>query len=229
MLFRSGFGRHPSQFMPASSLGQTISLLASNGLLPSEWRSFSAPRIPAAKKTWHYLIRKALRTNWIFHAQAWYCLANDGYFYCPPAPLVLAAAADHCLGHAYMSQCPGVSPLDLRRWRAETRARRQRVSVEQIHADVEVATQTLLQLPKSCIEGFEFRVADSKIKELPEASAILGEPVMYSYQDFLSGRQKVSIRNGGFQQIRSWMNWANRHMTDVYGDPARGFAGGYLS
>lgn len=63
------------------------------------------------------------------------------------AHLRMVAAADHCLGAAYKGQCPGVSPEDLMRWRAESRAAFQRRPVEDVLADIQAAQQALADAP----------------------------------------------------------------------------------
>lgn len=223
-----GYECGPSLFMPASSIGQTIGLLAKHGQLPISWRSFSKGSMPTLNGAIHYVVRHRLHSNWIFHQKSWYCLSSDGFFHEVPRGYVLAAAADHCLGHAYKEACPGVDAGELRQWRIRTRARWQGVSKKQIEAGIECAAETIRRLPRVMLGGFEFRLAETEIKEVAEASAILGEPVMYSRLDSRSGRLKVAARNGCFQQMKSWMDWAKIHLSDVYGDPARGFAGGYL-
>jgi len=60
-----------------------------------------------------------------------------------PREYILAAAADHCLAAAYRGECPGVDPDELMRWRAESRARFQRRSVDDVLADIERARQAL--------------------------------------------------------------------------------------
>lgn len=224
-----GYGRHPSQFLPASSLGQSIAVLAAHGMLPPAWRAFERNAIPFVKGSWHYVVRDSLWCNWLYQAGRWYCLGCDGFFHEIPTNLVLAAAADHCLGHAYRQRCPGVTVEALREWRAKSRAKWQGIPLEQLYRDIEDAVDQLRQLPTVEVGGYEYRLAETRFKELPEASALLGEPVIYSQIDRRSGRLKVAVRNGCVQQMKSWMSWARSHMKDVYGDPARGFAGGYLT
>src|SRR5690606_9451731 len=65
-----------------------------------------------------------------------------------PVRFVLCAAADHCLGAAYRGECPGVDPDALMRWRAESRAKFQGRSVEEVLADVERAQDALRAAPE---------------------------------------------------------------------------------
>lgn len=113
-----GYGRPPEDFMTASSIGQVIAELARLGRLPTTWRKhdwtpgvyYYAPTFtPAA-----YSAASPSISRWI---------VGDRFEI--PYGLVLAAAADHCLAHAYAGDCPGVDPDALMRWRAETRAAHQ--------------------------------------------------------------------------------------------------------
>ena len=144
--------------------------------------------------------------------------------------LKLVAAADHCLSHAYKGLCPGIDHAALRLWRAVSRSGHQGCSPREILQRVDKAMEKIRQLPRIRIEGHE--VADSigagKIRELPEACAVLGVPVQYEMADRETNRDKVGILGGCPDVTAAWMKWAREAgLADVYGDPARGFAGGY--
>lgn len=176
--------------------------------------------------------------------QVWEYLINGGGLEGEPMKLVLqaqeagfrqweaelAAAADHCLGHAYRGRCPGVDPVALRLWRAMTRAHHQGVRPADILDRVEDAFIQLRSLPETRIGGVNFRDARGEtIPELPEASAQMGEPVIYSLTDSRSKREKVGVLNGIPEAVEAFMSAApDMGLVDVYGDPQRGFAGGYL-
>ncbi len=70
-----------------------------------------------------------------------------------------------------------------------------------------------------------------KIAELPEASAREGLCFISDGLSDRDGRVKTVCQSGSPHQIRAFMeNWAPAQgMVDVYGDPARGFAGAYVS
>lgn len=139
----------------------------------------------------------------------------------------LAAAADHCLGHAYAGLCPGINPGELALWRAITRAEHQKVQPREIIERVTQAKKEIAQLPTVTIGDWTFRDAGrKKIRELPEASAQLGIPVQYE-MDERDGRVKVGILGGCADLIQTWMDHHSDHLEDVYGDPERGYAGGY--
>jgi hypothetical protein len=143
--------------------------------------------------------------------------------------LSITAAADHCLSHAYKGLCPGVNPDALRKWRAKTRAQFQGITVAKLESQVEQAVVTLRQKPVITINGENFIDArESKLKEFSEASAIIGESVMYKIYDFNSKRMKVGVLGGESHKISAWLRWAETFLVDTYGDPQRGYAGGYL-
>jgi hypothetical protein len=67
------------------------------------------------------------------------------------------------------------------------------------------------------------------VPELPEAAAREGRCFISSITD-RDGRVKVVCQAGSPEQIHAFLDqWAPIHgLVDTYGDPARGFAGGYL-
>lgn len=175
-----------------------------------------------------------------------------------PQDLVLAAAADHCLAAAYRGECPGVDPDELTRWRAETRAAFQGRPVEDVLADVAIATMALREAPLVSIgfdvdapgcahhrgyadpgcgdcdyDGGALLVRDLRgrdVPELPEAAVREGVAYLATVTE-RDGRTKVVL--GGHttpECVRAFMSeWAPAHgLVGVYGDPARGFAGAYM-
>lgn len=152
--------------------------------------------------------------------------------------LLLVAAADHCLGAAYRGECPGVDPDELMQWRAETRAAHQGRSVYDVLADVEAAQEALRRAkPLQLVEAgralddpwvFDLR-RDEPIPELPEAAMRMGLPYVAGPIIGPDGRRKITC-SGRAEHIRAFLDdWAPRQgLIDTYGDPERGFAGGYL-
>ncbi|MBA1247623.1 hypothetical protein [Pseudomonas luteola] len=149
----------------------------------------------------------------------------------PTPELQLAAAADHCLSAAYKGLCPGVDPAELRAWRIASRSNWQKINPDQLRATIEAAIEQVKALKPISIAGHEFFDAmDHDIPELSEASAMLGRPVMYSMPEPRSGRIKVGALNGSPDMLQAWMSCAREvlGLEDVYGNPIRGYAGGYL-
>lgn len=148
----------------------------------------------------------------------------------PNERLMIIAAADHCLGAAYRGLCPDVDPTMLRRWRSQSRAAWRRLSVDKFTHEVDLAIEAVRGLPMIEVGGHLFADAtDREISELSEASAISGIPVMYALHDTRSGRNKAGALNGTPEAMTAWLNWAFANLRDAYGDPHRGFAGGYLN
>lgn len=143
----------------------------------------------------------------------------------------LAAAADHCLAAAYRGECPGVDPDALMRWRIKTRAAFQGRSTEELLADVERARASLREAPTIDIGSTAVRdLRACSVPELPEAAVRDGVAYIATVA-FREGRRKIVL--GGHttpETVRAFMDtWAPAQgLTDIYGDPARGFAGGYL-
>lgn len=294
-----GYGRPPEDFMAASSIGQVLSVLRRHG--------------PA-----------------FFDAGEW--ITCDGgeprdvggfvigmpYADTVPHEMVLAAAADHCLAHAYAGRCPGVDPDDLLAWRIVSRAKFQNRSARDILLDVELARRALRDAPMApcdyslerwcercgphsmwcsrcyacacgwdesepyygfiCTwvidmrraytvtttlvapfaegatvdssgvgdsrevvfgdleegvwdEGGHHTVVQRGVPELPEAAAREGVAYLATVVE-RDGREKVVLGGAASpEMVREFIErWAPAQgLTDIYGDPARGFAGGYLS
>jgi|SRR5579885_395507 len=161
-----------------------------------------------------------------------------------PDEYLLAAAADHCLTAAYKGQCPGVDPQRLMIWRAESRAKYQRRKVEDVLKDVESTTQALLNAQRECAHcGYPepqckcpqpLLIADmtraledgGPYPELPEAAARIG--IGYVAGPMIAESRTKYVMSGTPDEVRAWINSASGFLIDIYGDPERGFAGGYL-
>jgi hypothetical protein len=149
-----------------------------------------------------------------------------------PEDYILTAAADHCLAAAYRGECPGVDPDELMQWRAENRAAFQGRTPEEVLTDVRAAQQELLQAPQLDL-GTQQTLADMRrddpVPELPEAATQLGVGYMAGPLIGPDGRKKY-VCSGSPDQVNAWKRWALKNgFVDIYGDPARGFAGGYAA
>lgn len=277
-----GYGRPPSEFLAASSIGQVIAELARIGRLPMgplvssyEWAGDWEEKQRAAFRWFHWETeaRTAFSGGALFEMfRTPYRLAPcDGYYIFArrvsgvvefaaspdemrdagavrvasdkivrvhiPHDLVLAAAADHCLAAAYRGECPGVNPDELMRWRLETRAKHQGREVEAVLADVELARQVLRDRSTTdrvwlCPGQDGPTAVDMRgmhVPELPEASARENICFIADGLPGRDGRVKIVCQSGSPEQIRAFMqHWApSEGLTEIYGDPARGFAGGY--
>ena len=169
----------------------------------------------------------------------------------PTPQMRMVAAADHCLAAAYRGECPGVDPEALAHWRAESRATFQKRPVEAVIADVAAARIALLNAPQICVrcgqlcqaalpgEPIECGVCaapqlvvplgDTTVPELPEAAVRLGVAYEATVTE-RDGRRKLVL--GGHTTPELVGLWIDVHRAldrKTYGDPARGFAGAYLS
>jgi hypothetical protein len=159
----------------------------------------------------------------------------------PTSEQWMIAAADHCLAAAYRSECPGVDPDELGRWRAESRAKFQGRAVEAVMADVEAARIELARAPKVCAccgtapcRPEVGSVADLRgrcVSELPEAAAREGIAFLATPRTRPGERTKMVLQAASPEQVTAFLSGgaATLGLVDIYGDPARGFAGGYVA
>jgi hypothetical protein len=150
--------------------------------------------------------------------------------------MLLAAASDHCPGHAYQGKCPGVDPKDLLRHRAEVAAAFRKVAVETIEEEVYLAEGVLEHAHHTRLNGFLAEVGiyavdliqRGHIPSLPEAALRLGKVYLSRVVD-RDGRAKIVM--GGCstpEHVLAFKQWAQEAgLIDFYGDPARGYAGAY--
>jgi hypothetical protein len=139
-------------------------------------------------------------------------------------------AADHCLTAAYRGECPGVSPEELAEFRIRTRSVNRNIPRELLLEQIEAARQLLVEAPRLEIEGVPVAwIAQAdEIPELSEASARYNIPYMYHQRENpYSERMKAGILGASARVIRHWMSTCE--LTDVYGAPERGYAGGYYT
>jgi len=197
-----GFGRPPEEFLTASSVGQVMLWLAG---LPTDG------------------------TVGIEHSGGAWFIGGQVV----PADVVLGAAADHCLGAAYAGRCPGVDPDALMLWRAQSRAEFQGRSVKSLLADI-AQTQAALDSAAMVNLSAVAQAADMRREppwpELPEAAARLGAGYISGPLIGPDGRRKFTC-SGLPEQVKAFMDeWAPKNgLTGIYGDPKRGFAGGYAA
>lgn len=202
-----GFGRPPADFMWASSLGQVICVLAKLGKLAG-WEKAEEPRNKEQPSVTVAGVARKI-----------------------PKDLVLAAASDHCCGAAYRGECPGVRPGELMGWRAGVRAKFQGVSEAHIIARVTLAQKELVKAPTLQLAP-QVVCADMRrpepVPELPEAAMRLSVGYVSGPLIGQDGRRKFTC-SGTSEQIEAFLaTWAPKNgLKDLYGDPARGFAGGY--
>lgn len=236
-----GYGRPSAEFLSASSLGQVLNLL---GLIePDRGFSGSDPELEAGFR--RELVCPDCGRDHGEHFQSCVIIRWDKWR--------MIAAADHCLGEAYKGRCPGVDPDTLMEWRVETRATFQKRFVEDVLADVERARETLLTTDRhicqcqqcgwigqpylgcpNCGEpgllaGWVADLRDHEhIPELPETAVREGIPFISSIQD-RDGKKKIVLQAAEAWLVKLFLRGLLvPGLTNLYGDPERGFAGGYL-
>ena len=91
---------------------------------------------------------------------------------------------------------------------------------------IEAALELLNQADRISFCGEEIAWVGDRKGEIPEASARHGVPFMYA-EITKDGRTKMGIMGAEPHVIASWM--AQCSLERVYGDPARGYAGGYCN
>lgn len=244
-----GYGKEPRQFLPASSIGQLITLLIKLGHHLPDWAGINVMRneYPLVgigishftKEGW--LIAKGPAGN----------EELDEVYFKPSELILVAAAADHCLAHAYAARCPGINIEELAKFRVNSRAELRKQSPALVRRDIEMAMAALKAAPRlplgpdpSFVEPVHeetsetpvhadygmFMVSDLRglnFPELPEAACRLGMGYITTVTD-KDGRVKDIL--GGLippQLIRVWMSEMKNAGREVYGDPERGFAGAY--
>lgn len=138
----------------------------------------------------------------------------------------IIAAADHCPTHAYRGECPGVNVLDLKEWRTADRAMRRQVSFETMEQAILLAKARLESAEQITFQGEAISWIGDAIGEFSEASARFDIPFMYQ-MTVKDGRTKVGIIGAAPSVIAAWMSECG--LGQVYGNPARGYAGGYVS
>lgn len=135
------------------------------------------------------------------------------------------AAADHCLKSAYQGECPGVPVEDLARFRVESRARARGIPESRLLSEIEEAKSLLTNPPDTVnLAGERVVFLHEPKAEISEASARLGIPYIYFREEH--GVVKSGIRSAAPAVVQEWMDKCG--LCRIYGDPQRGFAGGYL-
>jgi hypothetical protein len=275
-----GYGRPPAEFLSASSIGQVFSRLhrTDRGRY-----AIAAPQYYVQGRdglghlavepgefavcTGISLLGDPEQPKWMLRTE--HSSYGQLEWVEVPEEVVLCAAADHCLAHAYRGLCPGVDPERLMAWRSESRAAFQGRTVADVLADVESARHIL----REAVAGREFADLRSSetvcsrcgeeaaaqpnplnlstrdggtpgglggcgdahtwvthprhIPELPEAAAREGIAFLAETTD-RDGRRKVVLQAAPPDLVARFLaGEIVPGLVDTYGDPARGFAGGY--
>lgn len=146
----------------------------------------------------------------------------------------VVAAADHCLSHAYRGKVPGVSPEELLNFRAYVQAHYRGITLKEWYDRIEHAKTVINRAMRA--KDFPGVVKDLRqvyrlngpVDLANEATAILGIAILYEMDK--GDRIQVAIIGASPRQVEYFKEvYAKREgLTAIYGDPQRGFAGGYI-
>jgi hypothetical protein len=246
-----GYGRPPAEFLLASSIGQVIAALIDAGVsFPRGVGRGLAMEITVPgwrfDGEWMYEgagARIYLRLDRLFTAAADHCLGAAYRGECPgvdPDELMRWRVETRA---AFQGRATAEVLADVERAREALRA----APLEVVLAECPDCGTTALRsgADGSCAvsacqsggNGWPGQIAIAQyrdlrgqhVAELPEAAAREGLCFLSDVTD-RDGRSKIVCQSGSPEQIRAFLDhWAPDHgLTDTYGDPARGFAGGYL-
>lgn len=185
-----GYGKPPSEYWEASSLGQVASELLMQGC-----------RFEISKD-WRY-----------------------------------AAASDHCPAAAYKNLCPGIDRDVLLKWRMEEKSEFTRKPVAELEREVKTAEYWIQSAPfvnllwsKNEPPVFVRDLRDKRVPQLPEASLRLGEPILCTGIPDRNGIKINLLGDSEGDAVRAFLSVYAKEigLVNCYGDPARGFAGGYI-
>jgi hypothetical protein len=231
-----GYGLPPADFLRGSSLGQVIALFAGRGLLPASWPVWQDADQAAEVCSGPFTL------SWGDCGSVWIVSSpTDRYTgRVIPRELVLTAAADHCLEAAYRNACPGVHSESLLEHRVHHRARHQGRDAAAVMADVRAAIELLRATPLELFVGpwmgddehaqwpWYRDLRGQHVPELPEAACYTGRPYVANVAD-RDGRIKTVLGAAQPELVQAFLDGEMiEGLTGLYGDPARGFAGGYL-
>ncbi|GIV03668.1 MAG: hypothetical protein KatS3mg015_2498 [Fimbriimonadales bacterium] len=266
-----GHGAPPERFLPASSVGQVLRWLHDGpeqvvppvfsppGTPWGAWAPAPEPCPTCGRAECEYavsgeiVVSREVASGWTLRGERYTGFGDERLPWAldVSACVVLAAAADHCLAHAYAGRCPGVDPEALMRWRVETRAAHQGRAVADVLADVERARAMLRAAPR-VVEASTLRpylgvdVRDLRpgrgvpcaehgpscpgtldgcwgdVPELPEAAAREGIPFLARPRPRAGETAKTVLQSAPPEAIREFLARAGE---GAYGDPERGFAG----
>lgn len=212
-----GYGRPPAEFFAASSIGQVLDVLgiasrredvvlaaAADHCLAAAYRGECPGVDPDALMRWRVEQRAAHQGRSVEEVLADVERAREALMDAPVVRLSPEPWEPACGVHGRTGAC----------WQSGG-------------PDPSVRTDACYAM------GDTLAVVDmrgQRIPELPEAAARDGVCFIASISE-RDGRIKVVCQSGTPEQIRAFMTaWAPAQgLVDIYGDPARGFAGGYLA
>jgi len=237
-----GYSRRPADFLAGSSLGQVIVWLARQRKLPvhsASWHCAGDAADSEAGRLLYAADGRVANNGNDFQPPGWIVCQCEPtpdseeplprYWRIPDA-LVYTAAADHCLAAAYRGACPGVDPEKLLVFRCQQKAEFQGVPLDTILGHINRARELLRKRslsPQGLPRPYADLTAEPTVPELPEAAAREGIAFLAKVAD-RDGRQKVVLQAASAELVRAFLaGEVYPGLVNHYGDPERGFAGGY--
>lgn len=223
-----GYEAGPEDFLRGSSIGQVISLLARDrATLPFKRREWFDPGVgftPGALEQNEIGVWGVSGVADVDSSEM--CAA---YWAIIPMDLVFTAALDHCPAAAYAGKCPGLAPQALREWWIDRRAYEQGLSRTAIRERISIALNEIAGAPRICVGPDT--VVDCRdvayVPELPEAAAFAGIPILTAPQ--AQGQRRLMLRHATPEAVEEFLRKPPEPLHQMFGVPARGYAGGQRS
>lgn len=223
---QSGYRAGPKDFLEGSSLGQVIRLVAGDPVeLPfpqKEWlgqlpKDFTAGEFSMdAEGKW--------RVSGISGEET-----RVGYYALIPLNLVFTAALDHCPAAAYAGHCPGIDPVVIREWWIARRAAELGLPRVAVNERIVRALRKIQTSPRVCVGPdtvVDCRTAEF-VPELPEAAAFAGLPILTAPE--VRGVRRLMLRHASAEAVTAFLSNPPEPLHQMFGVPARGYAGGLRS
>lgn len=157
----------------------------------------------------------------------------------PKREHVVLAAMDHCVAQARLGNCPGIDPEEVKTLGIEYIARRKSIEISVVMAQIRKMERRIGQAKtvtigaQQVIDLLETPVKTGYSLEylcLQESLVDLGLVGLIATKNRVNGPEKIVLCGAATPEtVRYFMNsWAPAHkLVDIYGVPARGYAGGY--
>jgi len=215
-----GFDRPPREAIQASSLGQLLRFFALKKLLGFVKE---ARKLPATEVT-------GFRPGQVTAVDGRLLVTSFNGTYELPVELAYVAALDHNPGAVYQGKVPGLDGRTAVALRNGLRAKFKGITILELDKLMRRARAMMRGAPVVTIAGEPVvDLRGMKVPDSHEVSAQDGVAVMYSLMD-RSGRKKEGIIGASENVIDVWMSTSQvSGLSDLYGAPARGYAGGYHS
>lgn len=248
----AGFGVSVGEFLQGSSIGQVVSRLARMGLIPQSWRRSNAPRkLRQGEFMREFVGRDDEETWYVVTATSSMAIIPIDVVYTAAADHCLGAAyGGRCPGvsptallrwrTAARERFQGLPEGEIMARIAKTRELIDESFNERIGGAAVRDMRYVAHVDavgKTGLYRWDGRYrpvapdAFHEVPELPDAAAFAGVAYLAMPRPGPDGRQKIVIGgNTTPEMVQAFIDeWAPAQgLTGIYGDPVRGFAGGYL-